>query len=67
MALLVVITTLMVLTVIVTELAHGSTVRLQVGAHQRDRTQAYWISRTGINVYRLILTANRQMAGNSYL
>jgi type II secretory pathway component PulK len=66
-ALLVVMTTITILTVIVTELSYTARVRFLVAAHERERAQAYWISQTGINFYRLILTANKQMEGNSAL
>lgn len=60
-ALLVVITTMLVLAVIVSELSYGSTVRLLVATHQRDRAQAVWLARSGVNIYRLILMASRQL------
>lgn len=66
-ALLVVMTTITILTVIVTELSYTARVRFLVAAHERERAQAYWISQTGINFYRLILTTNKQMEGNSAL
>lgn len=60
-ALLVVITTMLVLTVVVTELSYGSTVRLLVASHNRDRAQASWLARSGVNLYRLLLMASRQL------
>jgi general secretion pathway protein K len=66
-ALLLVITTVAILTVIVTELSYTARVRFLVAAHERERAQAYWISQSGINFYRLILTTNKQMEGNASL
>ena len=60
-ALLVVLTTVLVLTILVSELSYTSTVRLMVAAHSRDRAQAVWLARSGVNLYRLILTANKQL------
>lgn len=60
-ALLVVITTMLVLTIVVSELSYGSTVRLLVVSHQRDRAQAVWLARSGVNIYRLILMASRML------
>lgn len=60
-ALLLVVASLLVLTVIITDLAYGATIRFQVSTHQRDRVQAVWIARSGVNLYRLILTAGKQL------
>ena len=64
-ALLVAMTTIMLLTVVVTELSYTARVRYVIAVHERERAQAYWVSQTGINIYKLILTANKQMEGNS--
>jgi type II secretory pathway component PulK len=66
-AILMVVATLMVMTVVVTEIAYGSRVRLLTAAHQRDRVQAYWLARSGSNLYSLILMANKELAKNSAL
>jgi general secretion pathway protein K len=66
-ALLVVMTTIAILTVVVTELSYTARVRFLVAAHERERAQAYWISQTGINFYKLILTTNKQLEGNQML
>lgn len=59
-ALLVVVTTMLVLTIVVTDLSYGSTVRLLVVSHQRDRAKADWLARSGVNLYRLLLMTSRQ-------
>ena len=60
-ALLVVVTTMLILTVLVTELSYGASVRLMVATHQRDRAQATWLARSGVNMYRLVLMASKQL------
>lgn len=64
-AILVVIATLMFLTVLVTDVTYGARVRYLTAAHERDEAKAYWLAQTGVNVYRLLLTANKQLASNS--
>jgi len=60
-ALLVAVTTMLVLSVVVSELAYTSRVRFLVAYHQRDRAQAYWVARSGISIYNLILVGDRQI------
>jgi type II secretory pathway component PulK len=64
-ALLVAISTVMVLTVVVTEMSYNARVRFLIAAHEKERAQAYWVSQTGINMYKLILSANKQMEGSA--
>ena len=66
-ALLMVVATLMVMTVLVTEIAYGSRVRMLTAAHTQHRMQAYWLARSGVNLYTLILMANTELAKNSAL
>ncbi len=70
-AILMVIATLMVLVVITSELAYGARVRFMVANHQRERAQAYWVARSGYNLARIILIADREIAnqasGNSFI
>jgi len=61
MAILVVVATMMVMTVVVTEITYAAQVRFLVAHHQRDRVQAYWVARSGYNLYRLILAANKDL------
>jgi type II secretory pathway component PulK len=56
-----VLATLMVLTVLVTEVTYTSRVRYLVSAHRRDQVQAEWLARSGANIYRLILVANKEL------
>lgn len=64
-ALIVVVATMVIMTILVSEMAYGSTVRVMVAAHQRDRAQAEWLAQSGVNLYRLILTANKQLEKSS--
>lgn len=64
-ALLMVIGTLMFLTVLVTDIGFGARVRFLTAVHERDEQKAYWLAQTGVNVYRLILTANKAIASNA--
>ena len=64
-ALLVAISTVLILTVVVTELTYNARVRYLIAAHEKERAQAYWVSQTGINLYKLILSANKSMEGSS--
>jgi general secretion pathway protein K len=66
-AILIVVTTLMFLTIVVTELAFGARVRLLVAAHQAERIQAQWLARTGLNFYRLVLVANHELENNQQI
>lgn len=64
-ALLLVIVAVVTMTVLVTDLSFGSRVRFVAAVHEQQETQAYHLARSGISIYRLILTANRQIARNS--
>ncbi len=66
-ALLMVVTSLMLMTVLVTELNYAARVRLSMAAHTRDEAQAYHLAHTGFNLYRLLLVANAELAKNSTL
>ena len=67
MALLVAITTLAMLTVIVSEVSYVSRMRFLTAYHQKDRVQAYWLAKSGTNIYALILAANKQLGKNSMI
>lgn len=63
-ALLMVISSLMFLTVMVTEISFQASVRLQLAAHQRDEAKAEALARTGVDVYRLVLSASKGIGQN---
>lgn len=66
-ALLMVITSILLLTVLVTEIAHGATVRVKLAASHRDEVKAEALATTGINLYRLILMASKQIGKNPFI
>ncbi len=66
-ALIVVIGTIMFLTALVTDISFGSRIRFLTAVHERDEAKAYWLSVTGVNLYRLVLLANKQMGDNPLL
>ncbi|MDP2314459.1 MAG: type II secretion system protein GspK [Pseudomonadota bacterium] len=66
-ALIVVIGTIMFLTALVTDISFGARIRFLTATHERDEAKAYWLSVTGVNLYRLVLVANKQMGDNSML
>ncbi len=63
-ALVVVMTTVMILTVVVSDLAYTSRVRFLVTAHRQEERQAFWLANSGIQLYRLILAANMELASS---
>lgn len=63
-ALLLVIAAIMILTTLVTDLSFGANIRIMTAAHERDEIQARYLARSGVSMYRLILTANKQIAKN---
>ncbi len=65
-ALLFVISTLMLLSVLVTDITYAARVRFLSAVHTRDEARAQWLANTGVNVYRLVLTANRQLAKSGF-
>lgn len=63
-ALLMAISSVMLLTVLVTEIAHDATQRMQTAAQHRDEAKAAAIAGTGIQLYRLILMLSKQVGNN---
>jgi len=63
-ALLLVVTSILLLTVLVTEIVHGATVRLRMAAQHRDEVAAEALAQTGVQLYRLILMASKQIGKN---
>jgi type II secretory pathway component PulK len=58
-ALLMVVAVLMVMTTLITDVTYQSRVRLLVATHERDRQQAYYLARSGVLMYQLVLVADR--------
>ncbi len=63
-ALLMVIAGVLLVSVLVTEMARGATIRLELAAHYRDEVKAEGIARTGVQFYRLILMASKSLGKN---
>ena len=63
-ALLMVLSAIMLLTILVTEIAHSATVRIKLAAHHRDEVRSEALAETGIQLYRLILMASKQLGRN---
>jgi hypothetical protein len=58
-ALLMVVAVLMVMTTLITDVTYASRVRLLVATHERDRAEAYYLARSGVLMYQLVLVADR--------
>ena len=58
-ALLMVVAVIMVMTTLITDVTYASRVRLLVATHERDRAQAYYLARSGVLIYQLVLVADR--------
>lgn len=63
-ALLMVVSSIMLLTVLVTEIAYGATVRISLAAHHRDEAKAEALASSGIQLYRLILMGSQALGRN---
>jgi general secretion pathway protein K len=58
-ALLMVIAVLMVMTTLITDVTYQARVRLLVATHERDRLEAYYLARSGVMMYQLVLVADK--------
>lgn len=63
-ALLMVITSILMLTVLVTEIAHAAVVRVQLAAQARDDVKAEALAYSGVAFHRLILIASKAIGRN---
>jgi general secretion pathway protein K len=63
-ALLMAITSITLLSIIVSESVHDAAVRAQLATHHRDEKKAEILAYSGVNLYRLVLIASKQI-GNS--
>lgn len=66
-AMIMVIAAITLMTVITTEIAYAATVRIKLAAHHRDEVAAEALAGTGVNLYRLILMASKQIGRNPYI
>ena len=60
-ALLMVISSILMLTILVAEISRGAAVRLQLATHHRDEVKAEALATSGVQMYRLILMASKQI------
>ncbi len=63
-ALLMVLSSILLISVLVTEMARGATIRLELAAHYRDEVKAEALARTGVQIYRLVLMASKSLGKN---
>lgn len=63
-ALLMVISSVLLLTVLVTEIAQGAVVRVQLAAQHRDDVKAQALAYSGVQFYRMILMASKAIGRN---
>lgn len=63
-ALLMVIASILLLTILVTEIARGAAVRMQLAQHHRDEVRAEALAVSGVQIYRLVLMASKQLGNN---
>ena len=56
-----------ILTVLVTEIIYTARVRMLTAYHQAERSKAYWLAKSGVNIYVLILAANKELGKNSMI
>jgi type II secretory pathway component PulK len=66
-ALLLVISIIALLTVLVTEVVHGARVRVSLAAAQRDEAKAEALANGGVQFYRLLLIASKQLEGSGLM
>jgi type II secretory pathway component PulK len=59
-----VLSSVMLISVLVTEMARGATIRLELAAHRRDEVKAEAVARMGVELYRLILMASKALGRN---
>lgn len=63
-ALLMVLSSILLISVLVTEMARGATIRIELAAHRRDEVKAEAVARMGVELYRLILMASKALGKN---
>ena len=64
---LLVITIIAIMSVLVSEILYTARVRMVTAYHQSERSKAYWLAKSGINIYVLILAANKEMGKSSLI
>jgi len=64
MALLMVMSSVMLLSILITEIVSGATVRIQLASQYRDDVKAEALAGTGVQLYRLVLMLSKQVGQN---
>lgn len=67
MAMLLVVSIIALLSVLVTEVVFAASMRIQLAAAQRDEAKAEALAMGGVQFYRLLLIASKQMEGSPFL
>ena len=63
-ALLMVLSSILLMTVLVSEIAYSATVRLSLASHHRDEAKAEALAFSGMQFYRLVLMASKSLGRN---
>ena len=63
-ALLMAMSSILLMSVLVTETVHGATVRLSLASHHRDEAKAEALAMSGLQFYRMILMASKAVGRN---
>jgi len=63
-ALLMVMTTLLLMTILSADIQFGAAVRLRMSSHQRDEVKAEALAQSGMQMYQLILVASKMLGKN---
>ncbi len=66
-ALVMVMTTILFMSVLVMEISYAATVRVTLAGHTRDEVMAEGLAHTGVHLYQLILVASKQLGSNEML
>ena len=63
-ALLMAMSSILLMSVLVTEIVHGATVRMSLAGHHRDEAKAEALAMSGLQFYRMILMASKAVGRN---
>jgi len=55
------------MSILVSEIVYTARVRMLTAYHQAERTKAYWLAKSGMNIYVLVLAANKELGKNSMI
>lgn len=66
-ALIMVLLMLTLVTAVVVQFSYDAHIDYSLAANEADEVRAYYLARSGVNLYKLILTADQKIAGNAQL